>query len=141
MKRGSASVCEGSTITTWVPPCRRTSSRRITRVSWILIVDQSQLRQKDYVFALRSSGAEKAWPLRLFEGGAVINDRAGMLDIVLIGDAAFAAFCSVVPGFDRRMLLLPLGPLALWIASVGHGCVQDWLQFGAGGELAAHFAV
>jgi hypothetical protein len=47
--------------------------------------------------------------------------------------AAFAAFCSVVPGFDRRMLLLPLGPLALWIASVGHGCVQDWLQFGADG--------
>lgn len=51
-------------------------------------VDQSQLRQKDYVFALRSSGAEKAWPLTLFAGGAVINDRAGVLDLVLIGDAA-----------------------------------------------------
>ena len=47
--------------------------------------------------------------------------------------AAFAAFGSVVPGFDRRLLLLPLGPLALWIATVGHGCVQDWLQFGADG--------
>jgi hypothetical protein len=47
--------------------------------------------------------------------------------------AAFAAFGSVVPGFDRRLLLLPLGPLALWIASVAHGCVQDWLQFGADG--------
>ena len=47
--------------------------------------------------------------------------------------AAFAAFGSVVPGFDRRLVLLPLGPLALWIASVGHGCVQDWLQFGADG--------
>lgn len=47
--------------------------------------------------------------------------------------AAVAAFCSIVPGFDRRMLLLPLAPLALWIASVGHGCVQDWLQFGADG--------
>lgn len=51
-------------------------------------VDQSRLRQKDFVFALRSSGAEKAWPLRLFEGGAVINDRAGVLELVLIGDAA-----------------------------------------------------
>ena len=51
-------------------------------------VDQSKLKQKDYVFALRSSGAEKAWPLKLFEGGAVINDRAGVLDLVLIGDAA-----------------------------------------------------
>jgi len=51
-------------------------------------VDQSRLRQKDFVFALRSSGAERAWPLSLFEGGAVINDRAGVLDLVLIGDAA-----------------------------------------------------
>jgi len=50
-------------------------------------VDQSKLKQKDFVFALRSSGAEKAWPLKLFEGGAVINDRAGILDLVLIGDA------------------------------------------------------
>jgi len=47
--------------------------------------------------------------------------------------AAVAAFCSIVPGFDRRMLLLPLAPLALWFASVGHGCVQDWLRFGADG--------
>jgi hypothetical protein len=51
-------------------------------------VDETKLKQKDFVFALRSSGAEKAWPLRLFEGGAVINDRAGILDLVLIGDAA-----------------------------------------------------
>jgi hypothetical protein len=51
-------------------------------------VDQSKLKQKDFVFALRSSGAEKAWPLQMFEGGAVINDRAGILDLVLIGDAA-----------------------------------------------------
>ncbi|MGH6924821.1 MAG: DUF3179 domain-containing protein [Propylenella sp.] len=52
------------------------------------IVDQSELKQKDYVFALRSSEIEKAWPLGLFEGGAVINDRAGALDLVLVGDAA-----------------------------------------------------
>jgi hypothetical protein len=51
-------------------------------------VDQSKLKQKDLVFALRSSGAEKAWPLKLFEAGAVINDRAGIVDLVLIGDAA-----------------------------------------------------
>jgi hypothetical protein len=52
------------------------------------IVDQSRLKQKDYVFALRSSEIEKAWPLKLFEGGAVINDQAGVLDLVLVGDAA-----------------------------------------------------
>jgi Protein of unknown function (DUF3179) len=51
-------------------------------------VDQSRLKQKDYVFALRAAPVEKAWPLKLFEGGAVINDTAGVLDLVLIGDAA-----------------------------------------------------
>jgi hypothetical protein len=30
-------------------------------------------------------------------------------------------------------LLLPLAPLGLWLASVGHGCVQDWLRLGADG--------
>ena len=52
------------------------------------LADEGRLKQKDYVFALRSSGTEKAWPLKVFEGGAVINDRAGVIDLVLIGDAA-----------------------------------------------------
>ncbi len=47
--------------------------------------------------------------------------------------AALAAFASTVPGFDRRVLLLPLPPLAVWLASVGQGCVQDWLRLGANG--------
>ena len=48
----------------------------------------NRLAPKDYVFALRSSVIEKAWPLALFEGGAVVNDQAGVLSLVLIGDAA-----------------------------------------------------
>jgi hypothetical protein len=71
-------------------------------------VDQSRLRQKDYVFALRSSGAEKAWPLTLFEGGAVINDRAGVLDIVLIGDAA----TRTVRAYRSEGLAFEKGPAA-----------------------------
>lgn len=47
--------------------------------------------------------------------------------------AAIAAFRSAVPGFDMRILLLPIAPLGLWLASVGHGCVQDWLRLGADG--------
>ncbi len=52
------------------------------------LVDASALKPKDYVFALRSANIEKAWPLALFTGGAVVNDRAGVLDLVLIGNAA-----------------------------------------------------
>jgi hypothetical protein len=47
--------------------------------------------------------------------------------------AAFAAFASVVPGYDRRVLLLPLAPLAIWLAVLGEGCVQDWFRHGADG--------
>jgi hypothetical protein len=47
--------------------------------------------------------------------------------------AAIAAFRSAVPGFDRRILLLPVAPLGLWLASVGQGCIQDWLRLGADG--------
>ncbi|HXF54384.1 MAG TPA: NrsF family protein [Hyphomicrobiaceae bacterium] len=46
---------------------------------------------------------------------------------------AVAAFASTVPGFDRRLLLLPLAPLAVWLASVGAGCIDDWLRLGPEG--------
>ena len=51
-------------------------------------VSDERLRPKDYVFGLRITGAEKAWPLTAFKGGRVINDRVGVVDIVLVGDAA-----------------------------------------------------
>ncbi len=52
------------------------------------LVRDQELQPKDYVFAIRGAGHEKAWPLSRFEGGAVVNDRAGVIDVVLIGDAA-----------------------------------------------------
>ena len=47
-----------------------------------------RLDPKDYVFALRGSGVDRAWPLELFSGGRVINDAAGFINIVLVGNAA-----------------------------------------------------
>ena len=92
-----------------------------------------------------------AWlGIALLYVAAVVWGKLMMLDVSqLAGDVRFlveqaatlatalaavtAAFYSVVPGFDRRALLLPLAPLGLWLASVGHGCVQDWLRLGADG--------
>ena len=62
------------------------------------LVEDTRLKPKDYVFALRSGVHEKAWPLSEFEGGRVINDRIGTLDIVLIGDAA----SRTVRAYDAR---------------------------------------
>lgn len=51
-----------------------------------LVPDSSERLPKDYVFVLRATGSEKAWPLSDFAGGEVINDQAGVLPITLIGD-------------------------------------------------------
>ena len=47
--------------------------------------------------------------------------------------AAIAAFCSIVPGYGRKILLLPLVPLAVWLATLGEGCLRDWIGLGADG--------
>ena len=52
------------------------------------LVTDRRLAAKDYVFALRNGPEEKAWPLDIFDGGAVINDEVGASPIVLIGNAA-----------------------------------------------------
>ncbi|MEM6577737.1 MAG: DUF3179 domain-containing protein [Pseudomonadota bacterium] len=51
------------------------------------LVDQSEHRQKDYVFAIRQFGAARAWPLDAFKRRKVINDAISDRPVVLIGDA------------------------------------------------------
>lgn len=50
------------------------------------LLKDNRLKQKERVFGLRITGAEKAWPLSAFDGGKVINDRVGAVSLVLIGD-------------------------------------------------------
>ena len=74
-------------------------------------VSDTRLRPKDFVFALRFGDHEKAWPLTAFEGGKVINDTVGDLDVVLVGDSATRTvrayraggrdFSAVEPGLDE----------------------------------------
>jgi hypothetical protein len=47
--------------------------------------------------------------------------------------AAFAAFASTVPGFDRRSLLLPALPFGIWLGSLSFGCLRAWLVYGPDG--------
>jgi len=49
-------------------------------------VDTTKRAQKDYVFGIRQFGAAKAWPLDAFKQTPVINDKAGAVNIVLVGD-------------------------------------------------------
>lgn len=50
------------------------------------ITDQTRLKQKDYVFGIRTFGGAKAWPIKAFAGGRVINDEVAGTPVVLIGD-------------------------------------------------------
>jgi hypothetical protein len=59
----------------------------------------------------------------------VVEQGAALLTAVT---AAYAAFVSLVPGRDRRVLWLPVLPLAVWLASIGQGCLEDWVRFGVG---------
>lgn len=43
---------------------------------------------KELVFGIRAAGGAKAWPLDAFRGSPVINDGVGLVDVVLIGNAA-----------------------------------------------------
>lgn len=43
--------------------------------------------------------------------------------------AAVAAFCLVVPGSSRKLALLPVPPLAVWLGSLGQGCLDAWIRF------------
>ncbi len=64
-------------------------------------LNDTRLAAKDYVFALRGEAAEKAWALSLFDGGAVINDKAGDAPVVLIGDAATRTVRAYASGGRR----------------------------------------
>ncbi len=47
--------------------------------------------------------------------------------------AVMAAFCSIVPGYDRKVLVIPLLPLAIWLLALGDGCIRDWIHLGSRG--------
>ena len=61
----------------------------------------------------------------------VVSEEAFALATGIL--AAVAAFASVVPGYDRRVLFLPLVPLALWLGGLGQSSMRDWLQLTASG--------
>jgi hypothetical protein len=46
--------------------------------------------------------------------------------------AAVAAFATVVPGYPRRVLWLPLVPLSVWVGTVTVGAVGEYAASGAG---------
>lgn len=51
------------------------------------LVEKGDLGAKAQVFGVRAPGGNAAWPLDAFTGGAVRHGRAGLWDLVLVGEA------------------------------------------------------
>lgn len=52
-----------------------------------VVVRDRRLAPKDRIFVLRDGANEMAWALSLFRGRAVVHDKVGQRDVVLIGNA------------------------------------------------------
>ncbi|MGB5082280.1 MAG: DUF1109 domain-containing protein [Burkholderiales bacterium] len=47
--------------------------------------------------------------------------------------AAVASFMLSLPDRSRLWILLPAPALAVWVSTIGYGCLTDWVEIGAGG--------
>ncbi len=81
--------------------------------------DETQALQKDYVFGIRSVASSKAWPLSAFADTPVINDKAGALPLVLVGDADKRTVRAYERNEGEVFFLSPTGDLVsddmLWV--------------------------
>jgi hypothetical protein len=78
-----------------------------------------------YVMSPRADLAGK-----MTEAGYLIEQFAALATGIA---AAIAAFATTIPGYSRKVVLLPLLPLAAWLGVLGQGCVSAWIQFGPNG--------
>lgn len=82
------------------------------------------------VLVAAGQGVRPDLPLKLRQPVFAIGLAAALATGLL---AAVAAFTVSIPGRSRRWLFLPLPALAVWIATIGYGCLTDWVSIGPDG--------
>jgi hypothetical protein len=105
-------------------PVRRLRPPWLRALAWLAIA-------LPYVAAVAYAKLRMADTIGPFDDLRFIVEQSATL--ATAATAAIAALASIIPGFDRRVLLLPLPSFAIWLASVGYGCLQDWLRLGPDG--------
>jgi hypothetical protein len=75
-------------------------------------------------------GARTDLVLRLHEPRFAAGLAGSLLTGIL---AAIAAFFLSLPDRSRLWLLLPAPALALWVVTIGYGCMTDWVGIGPDG--------
>lgn len=105
-------------------PVRRLRSPAFRGACWILVAA--------VVLALLavSQGVRADLSARLGEPGFTLALFGSVATAIC---AAAAAFALAVPGRPRLWALLPLPPLALWVAAIGRQCLTHWVRYDADG--------
>jgi hypothetical protein len=67
---------------------------------------------------------------RLHQPVFVVSIAAALATGIL---AAVAAFVVSLPDRSQWWLLLPVPALAVWVGTIGYGCLTDWVSIGADG--------
>jgi hypothetical protein len=107
----------GAPVRRLPPPWRRTLTWLAIAVPYVAVV----------IWLFPRTPAPGAMHGTLF----ILQEIAAAITAVV---AAWVAFGSTVPGYEGRALrLLPLVALIVWLATVGSGCISDWVQLGSGG--------
>jgi len=79
--------------------------------------------------------------LRIHQPTFAISTAAALATGIL---SAMAAFVISLPDRSRSWLMLPMPALAVWISTIGYGCLTDWVGIGPEGvrlgETARCFA-
>lgn len=102
-----------------LPPVRSLAPAHRRALTWLLLA-------APYVasFVILSS-PRRDLAAKLVDWRFLVEQGAALATCIL---AAICAFAMTVPGRDRRMALLPLVPLAVWIGVLGDGCVREVLS-------------
>ncbi len=116
-------------------PVRRMHAPAVRASCWLLFAAAVML------FVGIAHGVRPDLAVKLHQPLYLIAIAAAMATGAL---AAAGAFIASIPGRSRRWLLLPIPAALVWIATIGYGCLTDWVTIGPDGisigETARCFA-
>jgi hypothetical protein len=116
-------------------PVRRLRPPAARAACWLLLAATVML------FVGIAHGVRADLAVKLHQLPFVISVAAATATGIL---AAMGAFVASVPGMSRRWLLLPAPASLVWVATMGYGCLTNWVTIGPEGmsigETARCFA-
>lgn len=112
------------TLTNAAQPVRAIRSPFVRTTYWLLIAAAV------LILLLAEHGLRSDIVSQLRNPLFLVGTAASFLTSVL---AARSCLIASLPDRSRFHLLLPLPPLAVWMATVGYGCLTNWVSYEAGG--------